>query len=125
MSKVTLSHDSDGRRIADLEVCVDVGHLNDSYLWLLAQCIESNPDPVDIKVNPTTMKVELEPGLEGLLNFLEDIRERVDKAEEEVKHTEPLDLEAERREPKDDYINRDEALENHWDQREHFKEGME
>lgn len=119
MKEVTLSHDSDGRRIADLEVCVDVRHLNDSYQWLLAKCIESNPDPIEIKVNPKTMKVELEPGLEGLLNFLEDIRERIDEAEEEVKHTEPLDLEAERREPK---IDRDETLENHFDQREHYEE---
>lgn len=105
---VTLSHDSDGNRIADLEITVGVKDLDVSYQWLLARVIDSKPEPVSIETDEAG-KVSLPPGLEGLLNFIEDIRERIDDAEIEN------DSRSEER-------TKQEALENHWDQREHYEE---
>jgi hypothetical protein len=65
-AEATLSSDSAGRAIADVEVCVDIEYLNQQYGWLveLAQGYRNAE--------------ELYPDqLEGLLGLLEEIREKI------------------------------------------------
>ncbi len=55
-----ISCDSDGKPIADLEVCVGVDDLNKQYAWLISMSRHNSSDE-----------------LIGMLNFYEDMRQQI------------------------------------------------
>lgn len=76
---VILGTDGEGRPTAELTVSLDIGHLNDQYNWLLSlatvyQAVEED-DP------KARRRAALPDTLEGLMNMLEDIRERIERSE--------------------------------------------
>lgn len=91
---ITLSHGSNGELIADIEITLDVAALRDQYEWVKDHIDESNEHY-------------------GLVNMLGDIDQAIADAEERI---------VTEAEMQDALSKRDEALENHFDMREHYEE---